>query len=174
MIEKLKKGLDKSIVSITVKSSTYLEIEKLKAKVSNVEEQILKEKQNLGMDLFEQWKATGEINEDLIKTTFALILEQQKEIASYQEEIVKAEAEKDKILNEGSAPVQSTQPADGVVCTCGTVNSKEAKFCKGCGKKLEEVKQEEVKTEEKKYCPSCHAPQDPGARFCGECGTPID
>ena len=36
MFGKIKESIDKGIVSVSVKSSTYLEIEKLKTKVANV------------------------------------------------------------------------------------------------------------------------------------------
>lgn len=47
-------------------------------------------------------------------------------------------------------------------CTeCGTANPDAAKFCQGCGTKLQHT------------CPSCSHPIDPAAKFCGECGHRI-
>ena len=40
VLGKIKESIDKSLVSVSVKSGTYLETEKLKAKVGNVQEEI--------------------------------------------------------------------------------------------------------------------------------------
>ena len=47
VLGKIKESIDKSLVSVSVKSGTYLETEKLKAKVGNVQEEIHNLKQEL-------------------------------------------------------------------------------------------------------------------------------
>ena len=59
VLGKIKESIDKSLVSVSVKSGTYLETEKLKAKVGNVQEEIHNLKQELGEAIFAQWKNGG-------------------------------------------------------------------------------------------------------------------
>src|SRR5580765_320287 len=44
---------------------------------------------------------------------------------------------------------------------CGTENPSGAKFCRGCGVRLDSI------------CPACKHPNLPGSRFCNECGHPL-
>ncbi len=44
---------------------------------------------------------------------------------------------------------------------CGTQNPPDAKFCRGCGARVEAV------------CPACGHSNLPGSRFCTECGGPL-
>ena len=59
VLGKIKESIDKSLVSVSVKSGTYLETEKLKAKVGNVQEEIHNLTQELGEATFAQWKNGG-------------------------------------------------------------------------------------------------------------------
>jgi len=44
---------------------------------------------------------------------------------------------------------------------CQQENAPPAKFCNGCGARLELI------------CPSCSRANTPGSRFCNECGQPL-
>src|SRR5438034_4377683 len=44
---------------------------------------------------------------------------------------------------------------------CGTENPPDAKFCRGCGVRLDAI------------CPVCRHANLPGSRFCNECGAPL-
>jgi class 3 adenylate cyclase/tetratricopeptide (TPR) repeat protein len=44
---------------------------------------------------------------------------------------------------------------------CGTQNPPDAKFCRGCGVRVEAI------------CPACGHSNLPGSRFCNECGGPL-
>jgi len=48
-----------------------------------------------------------------------------------------------------------------MTCRCGTENPPGAKFCRGCGVRLETI------------CPACKHSNLPGSRFCNECGAPL-
>ena len=48
-----------------------------------------------------------------------------------------------------------------IKCNCGTINSKNAKFCKKCGKPLNRV------------CPHCGASVDSDSEYCSNCGQKI-
>ena len=51
--------------------------------------------------------------------------------------------------------------------SCGRELKPGAKFCGGCGTKIE------VQQSAAAVCPSCGRELKPGAKFCGGCGTPI-
>ena len=48
---------------------------------------------------------------------------------------------------------------EGVICSCGAVNSKTDRFCKNCGKELT------------RKCPHCGATIAPDCKFCTQCGA---
>ena len=64
-------------------------------------------------------------------------------------------------------PVQAAvvQQSGGWTCTCGNVNSTNAKFCPQCGGK---------KPEGGGFCAQCGAKIQPGAKFCPECGNKLN
>ena len=62
-------------------------------------------------------------------------------------------------------------------CSCGVINTNQAKFCKGCGSAIKILT--DTSTSEINQCTSCKAPLKIGAYFCNKCGaksvaTPAD
>ena len=57
--------------------------------------------------------------------------------------------------------VKNSLNDDTITCSCGTVNDKNNKFCKKCGKEL-------LKT-----CPSCGKNIENDSTFCPHCGAKI-
>ena len=54
-----------------------------------------------------------------------------------------------------------------IVCPhCGAENRADARFCRKCGRPLEE--------KVRKVCPSCGSEVDPGDAFCPHCGTKLN
>lgn len=170
MLGKIKESIDRGLVSVSVKSGTYLEIEKLKAKVNHVQDEIRNLKMELGEKLYEQWK-NGNVEAAFIDMTCKALQDKEEEIVQYQKQIDKITLEKEKILggeNRGEAvPVLS----QGIQCSCGKVNVLGARFCKSCGKKLEEGVN--PRPQSVGACPKCGTALEEGARFCCECGTSI-
>ena len=73
---------------------------------------------------------------------------------------------------QAETPRSSTDPtngrcdisADGKACTqCGAALQDGAKFCGGCGAKVEQAQ----------FCTGCGAKMVAGTKFCGECGTGV-
>lgn len=170
MLGKIKESIDKGLVSVSVKSGTYLETEKLKAKVSHVQEEIRNLKMEMGEKVYGQWKG-GTVDASYIDMTCGVIQGKEEEIAQYQKQIDEITLEKEKILGGENRTETGTAPAGGIQCSCGKVNAPGARFCKGCGRKLEEAAapQPQVST----VCPQCGAVLEEGARFCCECGASI-
>jgi hypothetical protein len=54
---------------------------------------------------------------------------------------------------------------------CGSENSPDAKFCRGCGNKLEGT--EQVATGSFVKCSNCGHANESGKKFCPKCGTPV-
>ena len=169
MFEKLKKNIDKGIVSVSVKSSSYLETEKLKAKIDNIKSDSASQLQAMGDQIYQTWKESGTVDQAYIAEVCGKVQENENEIAFYEAKIEEVESEKNKILNNAanSKPEGTQNVEGGLVCSCGYVNDPSAKFCKVCGQKLEQPKA-------KKCCPNCHAEVEDDAKFCPECGSPIE
>lgn len=132
VLGKIKESIDKSLVSVSVKSGTYLETEKLKAKVGNVQEEIHNLKQELGEAIFAQWK-NGGVNPQTIESACAALNRKEAEIAGYQAQIDQITLEKARILGEELKPA-ATGREGGVTCSCGKVNAPGAKFARPAGK----------------------------------------
>jgi ribosomal protein L40E len=54
---------------------------------------------------------------------------------------------------------------------CGSENSVDGRFCRGCGNKLEET--EQVDTGRFIDCPKCGHANEPGKKFCPKCGASL-
>lgn len=163
MLGRIKDSIDKGIVSVSVKSSTYLETEKLKTKVENITGKIKAASTEMGAAVYEQWKA-GAVKMDYIETMCGHMKEMENEIAGYQTQIDKLEQEKAKILGEEHSK------AGGCPCTCGYVNEPGAKFCVHCGNPLSGP----GKLNEQKKCLVCGMEVESEARFCMGCGNPLE
>lgn len=67
-----------------------------------------------------------------------------------------------KNINAGGGIIPNSQSDVSRCPSCGSVISKDAKFCPECGKKI-------ILT-----CPKCHNAVNPGQKFCPECGEPLN
>lgn len=164
MFGRIKDSIDKGIISMSVKSSTYVETEKLKTKVENTAGKIKAASTEMGAAVYEQWKA-GAVKMDYVETMCGHMKEMENEIAGYQAQIDKLEQEKAKILGAD----ESTEIGIVKICTCGCANGSAAKFCVQCGKTLKGTNNQ-TKNE---VCPVCGMEREPGAKFCVGCGNPL-
>ena len=170
MFGKIKESIDKGIVSVSVKSSTYLEIEKLKTKVGNTAGKMDVVASEMGAAVYSQWK-DGSVNMEYIGTVCTHMKELEEEIAGYQAQIGQLEQEKAKILGGDGTVYGIAGRGNGLTCDCGSVNEQEARFCISCGKPL--IKPEE-REENARTCPSCGKVVEQGARFCCGCGKTLE
>ncbi|WP_151075055.1 zinc ribbon domain-containing protein [Flintibacter sp. KGMB00164] len=158
MLEKLRNSLDKGIVTIGVKSSTYLEIGKLKAKIEAVKSNVDKATFELGNSVFSYWvNNDGEIDCRRIEEACKNISELQREITRYQGAIEELEAEKARVLSGENGSLSSNT----VTCSCGQINEQGAKFCLQCGRALASAGLS---------CRFCGYTIEEGAKFCPNCG----
>jgi uncharacterized membrane protein YvbJ len=54
---------------------------------------------------------------------------------------------------------------------CGNENSPDAKYCRGCGNKMD--REEQIAMGRVVDCPECGQTLDAGKRFCPKCGAPL-
>lgn len=161
MLEKLKKSIDRGIVTAGVQSSTFLETGKLRSKIENLEATIQRTKTEMGNAVFTNWK-NGVDSTSYIDDVCNRIREMEQEIDGFHEQIRELHAEKDRIIS-GNMNAASNE----YVCSCGQRNSAEAKFCVGCGRAIERV----VEQPAEKVCCNCGSPLDNDAKFCTKCGA---
>lgn len=162
MLEKLKKSIDRGVVAAGVQSTTYLESGKLRSKIDHVEAAIQQVKSELGQTVYENWK-NGVDNTAYIEGVCGDIRSLEQEIEGYQAQIAALQAEKERVLNGGAS---AAGEVGGLRCSCGQVNSADAKFCAGCGKPLEAPQQPA-----ERVCVSCGGALAEDAQFCPNCGA---
>ncbi len=165
MLEKVKAGINKGILSASVNSGTYLEIEKIKGKISNEQRSIEASVVKLGEFVYEKWcQKKLEIEE--LEVYCQKLAEHHQNIRLFQEEIERLEAEKNRILGKEEAGVVSNSQ---VVCpTCGALTPSTGKFCLQCGN---ELKVESIQ-EERVIC-TCGNKCKPTDKFCIKCGRAL-
>lgn len=168
MLERFKSGLDKSLVSVGVSSSTYMEIGKLKAKIENAQKRKSEIVSELGIGVYAQWKE-GEIRQEYMENVCIEAQKIELEIQSYENDIRGLEEERDKVLGKGGS---QAEPQGKSLCSCGQYVEVGAKFCAFCGKPIEAVRKEEIQPGGMVTC-SCGTVNEAGARFCCGCGKPL-
>lgn len=71
------------------------------------------------------------------------------------------------VVNDG-VPAGGTSSSQGILCPqCGLISVPGAKFCNGCGQKLEQAAASDK-------CLYCGAAMPMGAKFCGKCGKAVN
>lgn len=171
MLGRLKESIDKGIVSMSVKSSTYMETEKLKAKSGNVTEKMEVIIHELGAGVYGQWKA-GTIDNGYIEQVCLRLKGLEDTVMEYQKQIEDLEREKEKILTGDTEDGYLAGQEGAVRCVCGRWNPPEAKFCTGCGKTLER-EPEGKSSNVPGICGGCGRELEAGAKFCSGCGKAV-
>lgn len=139
MFDKIKSGLNKSVTTVNVTSSVYLETSKRKVMIEN-HENILKElTEKLGETVFEQWE-NNDFNQQIIGDIASDMLIKKQEVQKLKDEIVKLENEKQMILGAKEAPVFNPVSAagKGFCQKCGSEYKEGSVFCGSCGNKIAE------------------------------------
>ena len=84
---------------MSVKSSSYLETEKLKAKIDNIKSDSASQLQAMGDQIYQTWKENGTVDQAYIRELCGKVQENEEELAFYEAKIEEVESEKNKILN---------------------------------------------------------------------------
>lgn len=139
----------------TDKANSAIETGKLTYKVSAEEKKIADFTLAIG-DLLVDKLDNGETFDDEIMALYASILASRDVIAAAMGELA------------AKKPPVPTCPS------CGAALAENAKFCSGCGAKVEEPEIEVVEADVVPPCSNCGAELEPGAAFCNQCGTKVE
>lgn len=132
MFEKIKSGINKSVATVNVTSSVYLETSKCRVMIENNENSIRELTMRLGELVYLLW-LQGQEDKASVEAIAQEIKEKKQEIVALEARIREVESEKQIILNGATK--------DSVVgrCPkCGQECLPEALFCGFCGFKLRE------------------------------------
>lgn len=177
IIKKIKSEFDKGLVSVSVNSSTLLEITKLNGIIAS-----LKEKKEvliieLGNLSYEEMLGNSEIIKDSKQKVFDEIVEIDIKINEKLENIKKINDEKNEVISIISKDNSESQKHQGFneenICECGSKIKENAKFCTICGKPVLLKPKEELIAEEVSTC-SCGAKIKENAKFCSACGIKFE
>lgn len=170
---KVKKGFSKGTSTISVKSSTMMETNKLKSEISALR----KEKTEVFTEVGEKFygmKKESVINLEEIDLRLERAFEIDEAISIKEQAIEDALKKQEELLRALQEDVSSTAVSQVMSCSCGAKLAQDTKFCAKCGKKVEH---EEVIIEELQEVVDDEAQVEivPTTIIC-ECGTeyPLD
>ena len=129
----IKNSLSKGITMLNVKTSTFLEANKIKTYISTLNAEIETLKREIGDAVYQEWNATGEVTLEPLGEKLNAINEKLETIKVQEEELVRLNESEKQIL--GAAEPTAAQPV--LVCpNCGQTYDSPAKFCRKCGTKM--------------------------------------
>lgn len=130
-LDKVLVGINKGVNTVSENSKLIVEKARLNTQLKEVEEKKLKLARQLGILAYNM-----QTKEEIEVEQFQGICD---EITMYNGEVEKLKIEINSL--EGSKTVHiidsTVNSADGIRCSCGTVNKQGSKFCATCGNKLE-------------------------------------
>lgn len=132
MFEKIKSGINKSVATVNVTSSVYLETSKCRVMIENNENSIRELTMKLGELVYRLW-LQGQEDKASVETIAQEIKNKKQEIAALEARIREVESEKQIILN---GTVRDS--AKHCCPNCGNPCLPDALFCGSCGFRLKE------------------------------------
>lgn len=130
----IKEGLSKGLATLNVKTSNFMEENKLKTGITTKESEIAAIKSEIGEIVFINRES---FTMDMVADKIEAILERCAAIDSLKAEIEALSKREADIL--GAQPVRTNDGANAkmLYCTnCGAGNGADYKFCEKCGNKL--------------------------------------
>lgn len=169
-LDKLKRGIDKGVTTVTVKSKEALETTQLRSQVKDLQEEKqrgLEELGNIVYTLYVQGKLETALERVRAKCATLVALDQK--IRDKEDEIHRVQLKAQEALGKTAA-------APLGVCACGAPIYESMNFCGGCGKNVDDLLSG-ARTDApgaKNRCSKCGTDMAPEARFCGNCGAKVD
>lgn len=127
VFKKFKKSIDKSVATVSVKSNTLLEINKIKLHMDSLREKIISKKVELGETVYNLY-IDGVPYNTVVETICEEVKDLNAQIVEKEKEIEATKEQEEAIL--GSAERDNT-------CECGKEIPEGHGFCTHCGKKAE-------------------------------------
>ena len=169
-LDKLKRGIDKGVTTVTVKSKEALETTQLRSQVKDLQEEKQRGLEELGSIVYTLYvQGKLETEGERVRAKCATLAALDQKIRDKEDEIRQVQLKAQEALGR-------TPPPSLGVCVCGAPVYEGTKFCGGCGKKVEDVLNS-ARTDAlgaKNRCPRCGTDMAPEARFCGHCGAKVE
>lgn len=129
----IKEMLSKGVTSVNVKTSNFMEINKIKTYINTLNDEILDLQKIIGRKTYEAWKNES-FDVSMIEQELQKIKMNYVEIENQEIKIKEIEEEAERILGVNN---QSSDMTGKIFCSsCGRVNNEDSKFCVGCGAQL--------------------------------------
>lgn len=128
-IHDFKRTISKKATEVNVKTSMFLEINKIRSYISVVQQEMDKKYTGLGKTVYQMWQEDA-VELEKVEALFLELKECEKKIDEYNFQIQKIEEDNKKYMGIANEKV--------IFCSnCGAKNSSEAAFCRECGSKME-------------------------------------
>jgi len=191
--EKMKQEMDKGITAISAKSKEVLESTRLKSQIRTLREQRNAASEELGNIVYTMFVKAAGFDELRINSKCQVLERIGSQIKELEEELRKIHLKTQEIFGMSSAVT---------TCACGTEIYEGTKFCRGCGRQVDELlrnllskkvpsetpmeagresvsetssdqrRRAELSASEGVSCPVCSSSMRPTDKFCRSCGNP--
>lgn len=136
--QKIKSSVNRSITTISVKTSSSLEKSKIKTHIESLEREIEKTYFAVGQAAYAIWDK-GETDYSSLDERFASIKSKYAEIEELKAELTSIDDRDSQIFGTNVAPVEPESAAHKIYCSnCGAEYEELPKFCRKCGNKMGE------------------------------------
>lgn len=143
----IKNSFSKGLTVLNVKTSTFLELNKIKTYISNLNEEIAGLKREIGELVYQEWAQTGQVTSGAIEERLLGIQSRLETIRQQEEEAERINQKEKQIL--GSQDTAQAQPQEVLqspdansqnpvlTCpNCGNTYETAPKFCRKCGTRM--------------------------------------
>lgn len=128
----LKDSFSKGLTTINLKTSNFMEENKIKSYISTLEDEKNAALMQIATTVYAQW-TEGNVDLSAVETALETVKAKDAEIANQKEKIVQLQREEEQILGKKAEPETETI----IHCpACGAQNNAKFKFCYKCGKPL--------------------------------------
>lgn len=128
----IKNTFSKGLTVLNVKTSTFLEANKIKTYIATLSSEIVELKTEIGNLVYDEWAATGTISQEKIEEKLRLVNEKTELIHAQEEETARLVEKEKQIL--GAQEVKPDVPSAGGALPVSDAPVREAvQFCPGCG-----------------------------------------
>lgn len=131
-----KQGFAKKVTEINMKTSSFLELQKIKTYIGTLESEIFSLQSEIGSQVYTMWKNEG-INLSEVEDLLTQI-DSRKQLLQEQNRLTEEIKERDNaVLGTRVGTAAQTVSGQGCVCpNCGEVYAVSINFCKKCGTKM--------------------------------------
>lgn len=133
----IKNTFSKGLTLLNVKTSTFLESNKIKTYIATLKTEIMSLKTEIGNEVYENWAASGTLNQELIQEKLHLIQEKEELIKVQEKEAALLTEKEKQILGVQEEKAEESSVLPVLTCTgCGQIYEQPTKFCRKCGTRM--------------------------------------